>query len=74
MCIDCTAKLPAVKRAKEQCAQRAVSTEIRGRKRRVLGDTDPNVAAESASACTERACTMGYGFTAHERTDEIEGR
>src|SRR5712671_4584571 len=30
-------------------------------------------AAQSASACTERACTMGYGFTTNERTDEIEG-
>jgi hypothetical protein len=43
MCIDCKAKLPSVKRAKKQCAQRLISTESRGRKRRVLGDTDPNV-------------------------------
>ena len=43
MCVDCTARNSAAKRAKEQGAQRVVSTETRGRKRRVLGDTDPNV-------------------------------
>lgn len=43
MCVDCTARNSAAKRAKEQCAQRVVTTETRGRKRRVLGDADPNV-------------------------------
>jgi hypothetical protein len=43
MCVDCTARKSAAKRAKEQCTQGAVSGETRGRKRRVLGDTDPNV-------------------------------
>jgi ATP-dependent DNA helicase PIF1 len=43
MCIDCTAKNSVAKKAKEQCAQRVVSIDSRGRKRRVLGDTDPNV-------------------------------
>lgn len=43
MCVDCTARKSAAKRAKEQCTQRAVSGETHGRKRRVLGDTDPNV-------------------------------
>ena len=43
MCIDCTAKNSAAKRAKEQCAQRVICTESRGRKRRALGDTGPNV-------------------------------
>jgi hypothetical protein len=43
VCFDCTARNSAAKRAKEQCAQRVVSTETRGRKRRVLGDADPNV-------------------------------
>jgi hypothetical protein len=43
VCVDCTARNSAAKRAKEQCAQRVVPTETRGRKRRVLGDTDPNV-------------------------------
>ena len=43
MCIDCTARKSATKGAKEQCTDRVVSGETRGRKRRVLGDTDPNV-------------------------------
>jgi hypothetical protein len=43
MCIDCTAKNSAAKRAKEQSAQQVVSTESNGRKRRELGDMDPNV-------------------------------
>jgi hypothetical protein len=43
MCVDCTARKSAAKRAKEQCTQRALSGETRGRKRRVLGDVDPNV-------------------------------
>jgi hypothetical protein len=43
MCVDCTAKNAAAKRAKEQCTQQAVSGETRGRKRRVLEDMDPNV-------------------------------
>ena len=43
MCIDCTAKQSAARMAKEQSAPRVDSAETRGRKRRVLGDTDPNV-------------------------------
>jgi hypothetical protein len=42
-CVNCTARISAAKRAKEQGVDRVVSTDIRGRKRRVLGDTDPNV-------------------------------
>jgi hypothetical protein len=42
-CVDCAARISAAKRVKEQGVHRVVSTEIRGRKRRVLGDTDPNV-------------------------------
>jgi hypothetical protein len=43
VCFDCKARNSTAKRAKEQCAQRVVSTETRGRKRRVLGDADLNV-------------------------------
>ena len=43
MCIDCTAKNSAAKRAKEQSAQQVVCTESNSQKRRELGDMDPNV-------------------------------
>jgi hypothetical protein len=43
MCLDCTAKQAAARRAKEQSAQSVVSAETRGRKRKVVGDADPNV-------------------------------
>jgi hypothetical protein len=43
MCLDCTAKQSAARRAREQSAQSVVSAETRGRKRKVLTDMDSNV-------------------------------
>jgi hypothetical protein len=43
MCLDCTAKQAAARRAKEQSAQSVVPAETRGRKRKVLADMDSNV-------------------------------
>ncbi|KID80837.1 ATP-dependent DNA helicase PIF1 [Metarhizium guizhouense ARSEF 977] len=42
-CVDCTSRYSAAKKATERSAQGFVSTETRGRKRRVLGETGPNV-------------------------------
>jgi hypothetical protein len=42
MCMNCAAKSSAAKRANDRSAQQVVSTENSGRKRRVLGDMDPN--------------------------------
>src|ERR1700709_1545041 len=42
-CIACTARRSNATRAKETSAQRVLSENCRGGKRRVLGDMDPNV-------------------------------
>ena len=43
ICIACTARRSNATRAKESSAQRVLSENCRGGKRRVLGDMDPNV-------------------------------
>jgi hypothetical protein len=70
--ISCTAIKSAAKRAREQSAQKVVSTGSRGRKRRVLGDMDPSVQRKAPKLASKEP-EMGYGLATHERTDETKG-